>query len=129
MSMLTLLSIISLIVLAVILATIYVSVWMWIKNKQAEKRVELCLWMTVHRVAFRHGIDLPEGMSLDEAGTYVEQQIEKRGASKISGGLIGWYPRRCSSVERRMGSHMGGGACLPRAITPIASQTGISGRN
>ena len=67
----------------VLFAVIYVHVWMWIKNKQAEKSVELCLWMTVHRVAFRHGIYLPEGLSLDEAGTYVEQQIEKRDASKV----------------------------------------------
>lgn len=49
---------------------------MRIRTRKMEKRAELHLWLTVHRVALRHGIHVPEGLSLAEAGTYVEDMIE-----------------------------------------------------
>ena len=63
-----------LILLVVVL--LLVSAWMRISLKEADRRIELNLWMTVHRVALRHGIVIPDGMTLDEAGTYVEQRID-----------------------------------------------------
>lgn len=59
-----------------LLAFILNGVWLRMRSREMQRKTELKLWMTVHRVAMRHGIVIPEGMSLDEAGTYVEQMID-----------------------------------------------------
>lgn len=60
------------------MAAIYLAAWKWIKIKQLDKNTEQRLWLVVRRVAYHHNIVLPDGISLDDAGTYVEQQLDDR---------------------------------------------------
>ena len=69
--------------LALLLLTLLLIVaWTRIRSKELERETKWKLCMTVHRVALRHGITLPEGLSLAEAGAYVEQMVEAGQGSK-----------------------------------------------
>ena len=63
----------------IVFLVIFLGLSTYVRSRKEDRAIDQRLWMTVHRVAMRHGIVIPEGMSLDEAGTYVEQMIDAAG--------------------------------------------------